>query len=110
MTTSAKEEQKLRKALIGSSTTTTYNTYRDRAEADLQLENQGRHTKSAVVTGSARVPQVPRMPEGSPWAFDPVPPEPSLGYEIDAQEIVGEVFEQNAHRSVFLPMRRRAQE
>jgi hypothetical protein len=27
--------------------------------------------------------EVPRLPPNSPWASDPVPPEPPLGYAID---------------------------
>lgn len=95
MTTSAKEEQKLRRALVGSTGSTTFNTYGDRAEADLQLENQGRHAAAAKasVTGAKASVQYPRQPSTSPWHSDIVPPEPSLGYAIDAQECVGEVFE-----------------
>jgi hypothetical protein len=88
MTTTHQKEQAERKSLAGSTGTTTFNTYRDRAEADLQLENQGRHSAAAKasVTGSARVPQVPRMPEGSPWAGDLVPPEEPTHYDINALE------------------------
>jgi hypothetical protein len=89
---SAQEEQRERKALAGSSTTTTYH---QRALAELQLEQgqSGRFTDKAVVVGSKPTVQYPRMPEGSPWHSDPVPPEGPLGYAIDAQESVGEVFE-----------------
>ena len=37
----------------------------------------------ARVTG---VPEYPRQPSHSPWANDPVPDEPPLGFEIDAME------------------------
>jgi hypothetical protein len=89
MTTSANEEQKLRKALAGSTGATTFFS---RAAADLALLGQGRHTQGASVTGSARVPQYP--PASGPWN-DPVqvPDEPPLGYEINAQESVGEPHE-----------------
>jgi hypothetical protein len=90
MTTSAQEEQKLRKSLAGSTGSFTYHS---RAEADLQLENQGRHAKGATVTGSARVPQVPRQPEGSPWHSDIVPPEEPTGIDINAQEPTGNYHE-----------------
>jgi hypothetical protein len=106
MTTSAKEEQKLRKSLAGSTGSMTYNTYRDRAEAAIALEAQGRHAAAAkaTVTGSARVPQVPRMPEGSPWAGDLVPPEEALGWSVEAQEPTGnyhEIEESLAASSAF---------
>jgi hypothetical protein len=90
MTTSAQEEQTLRKALAGS---TTGMTFHSRAAAELALENQGRHTQGAEVTGSKPAVVYPRQPESSPWAADKVPPEPPLGYEINSQEPVGEPFE-----------------
>ena len=79
---SSDAEMKERKALVGSTTEVT--NYRDRAVNDIALEAQGRHSAAAkaTVTGSARVPQVPRMPEGSPWAGDLVPPEGPLGYSV----------------------------
>jgi hypothetical protein len=84
-------EQRERRELLGSTTTSTFH---QRAIADLALEDQGRHTQGAVVTGSERVPQVPRQPEGSPWSGSiPEGVEPPLGYAINAQESVGEPFE-----------------
>jgi hypothetical protein len=83
-------EQRERRELSGSSTGMTYHS---RAAAEIALLGQGRHTQGAVVTGSARVPQVPRMPEGSPWAGDLVGDEPALGWSVETQEPVGEVFE-----------------
>jgi hypothetical protein len=101
MTTSANEEQKLRKALAGS---TGGMTYHSRSLADLQLEqgHSGRFTEKASVTGAERVPNVPRMPEGNPWHSDLVPPEGPLGYEINAQESVGEPFELAASFAILL--------
>jgi hypothetical protein len=83
---SSDAEMKERKALAGSSTEVT--SYRDRAVNDIALEAQGRHSAAAkaTVTGSARVPQVPRQPEGSPWAGDLVPPEEPTHYDINALE------------------------
>jgi hypothetical protein len=90
MTTSAQEEQKLRKAYAGSTTT---QTFFSRAEAELAQEAQGRHSTKAVVNGSKPIVGVPRQPEGSPWHSDIVPPEGPLGYATDAQESVGEPHE-----------------
>jgi hypothetical protein len=92
MTTSANEEQKLRKALAGS---TGGMTYHSRSLADLQLEqgHSGRFTEKASVVGATRMPNVPRMPEGNPWHSDLVPREGPLGYEINSQEPCGEPFE-----------------
>jgi hypothetical protein len=83
-------EQRERRELLGS---TGGMTYHSRAAADIALEGQGRHTQGAEVIGSKPAVAYPRQPEGSPWAGDLVPPEGPLGYAIDAQESVGEVFE-----------------
>jgi hypothetical protein len=90
MTTSAQEEQRQRRELLGSATGMTFHS---RAATELALENQGRHAKGAEVVGSKPAVVYPRQPEGSPWAGDLVPPEGPLGYAIDAQEAVGEIFE-----------------
>lgn len=87
--TSHQEEQKQRRELAGS---TTGMTLYSRAVADLALEDQGRHTKGATVTGATKLPQYPAA--SGPWN-DPVqvPPEGPLGWSVDAQEPVGEPFE-----------------
>ncbi len=41
------------------------------------------------VIGSRVLPEYPGLPSNSPWASDPVPPEPPLGFAIDEQEPVG---------------------
>ncbi len=38
----------------------------------------------ANVVGNAPVPEYPRLPANSPWAADPVPPEPPLGEDVNA--------------------------
>jgi hypothetical protein len=90
MTTTHQKEQAERIAYAGS---TTGMTYHSRAITGLDLERSGRHAQHAVVTGSARVPQVPRMPEGSPWAGDLVPPEEPLNWSVEAQEPTGNYHE-----------------
>jgi hypothetical protein len=92
MTPSAKREQAERKALVGS---TTGMTLHSQAITQIELEAQGRHAAIAKASVSGREPAVnyPRMPEGSPWAGDLVPPEPSLGYAIEALEVTGEPHE-----------------
>jgi hypothetical protein len=104
MTTSHQKEQAERKRLAGSTGQVT--NYRDWAVNDIALESRGRHSAAAkaTVTGSARVPQVPRMPEGSPWAGDLVPPEEALGWSVEAQEPTGnyhEIEESLAASSAF---------
>lgn len=76
-------EMKERKALAGS---TTGFTYHSRAITGLDLERSGRHAQHATVTGTKPTVAYPRMPEGNPWHSDNVPPEESLGYEINSQE------------------------
>jgi hypothetical protein len=87
--TSHQKEQRERRELSGSNTTTTYHS---RAAAELQLEQgqSGRFLEKAAVTGAKAVPQWPRMPEGSPWAGEPAEGiEPSLGYAINDLEVTG---------------------
>ena len=83
MTTSHQKEQAERIAYAGS---TTGMTYHSRAITSLDLERSGRHAQHAVVTGTKPAVAYPRMPEGNPWHSDNVPPEESLGYEINSQE------------------------
>jgi hypothetical protein len=101
MTKSAQEEQKLRRALAGSTTT---QAFFSRAEAEIILESQGRHALAAkpTVNGTEASVRYPRQPENSPFAADLTGPEPSLGYAIDAQECAGEAFEVAA--SLAIPL------
>jgi len=74
-------------------------TYQGRAMADLE-DAGGRYsavTKQSV-TGSTPSSAYPRMPSG-PWAENEMPPEPPLGYEIDAMEPVGELHEREGSPS-----------
>jgi hypothetical protein len=54
----------------------------------------GRFAKAntTTVVGAGPV-SYPQQPAGSPWAKDECPPEPPLGWSVDAQEAVGEKFE-----------------
>ena len=87
---SSDAEMKERRRHAGSTTQVT--NYRDRAVNDLALEARGRHATKSNVVGAERVPLYPAA--SGPWN-DPVqvPDEPPLGYAIDSQEPVGEVFE-----------------
>jgi hypothetical protein len=89
---SADIEQRERRAYAGS---TTGMTYHSRALSHIELEGQGRHAAEAKASVSGREPFVkyPRMPEGSPWHADIVPPEPGLGYAINDLEVTGEPHE-----------------
>jgi len=49
-----------------------------------------------VVTGAIPRPTYPTQPAGSPWASEPIGPEPPTGYAIDEMEPVGEMFERAA--------------
>jgi hypothetical protein len=72
----------------------TKSTYFSRA-GDVELELGGRFAKltPTTVTGSDPVSKVPRQPEGSPWANDPLGTEPPLGIDVNAVEVVGEPHE-----------------
>jgi hypothetical protein len=55
-----------------------------------ELEAGGRFSKVTQTTLTGATDATPRLPENSPWAGDdPVPPEPPLGFSIDALEPVG---------------------
>jgi hypothetical protein len=70
-------------------------TYFSRAQADADLGAQGRF-KRETTTKVIGVPSHPPQPANSPWASDPVPPNPAsdqLGYSIDAMEPTGSAHE-----------------
>jgi hypothetical protein len=81
-------EQRERQKFIGSTTTQTYHS-RSLADLALELAQGGRHAKPASVIGSEPTIRYPRQPEGSPWAFDPVPNEEPFGVDINSQEVTG---------------------
>jgi hypothetical protein len=66
-------------------------TFFSRAQADADLSAQGRF-KRETATRITSVPEYPKQPANSPWASDPVPPNPvsdQLGYSIDAMPDLG---------------------
>jgi hypothetical protein len=70
-------------------------TYHSAAQACIDDERGGRYAtggSKASVVGASPI-SYPTQPENSPWRRDACPPEPPLGYAIDEQEPVGEVFE-----------------
>jgi hypothetical protein len=76
-------ERRERREHVGSIGAETFQSYRDRAFADMALEAHGRHAAAAKaeVIGKVRVPQYPAA--SGPWN-DPVqvPDEPPLGYSV----------------------------
>jgi hypothetical protein len=74
-------------------------TYHQFAQAEADEDRGGRFAvlDKPVVTGSAPIPSVPAISDG-PWSKDECPPEPSIGYCVDDQEPVGEMFEQAASK------------
>jgi len=68
-------------------------TYLSRAKADADLAAGGGRFAKEVATRVVGVPRYPTLPATSPWAGDPVPDEPPLGYSIDEMPIVGEPHE-----------------
>lgn len=70
-------------------------TYHSVAMGSADDERGGRYAdsgNSTTVTGSSPI-SYPAQPPSSPWACDPLPPEPPLGFAIDAMEPTGEKFE-----------------
>jgi hypothetical protein len=60
------------------------------ADADIPLGRFTEHERATVVGSEG----APNYPQGPNWAqHDPVPPEPSLGFDITAIEPVGEFHE-----------------
>jgi hypothetical protein len=66
-----------------------------RTEADFELGRQGRHAARVDITGSwSSHARYPKLPASSPWACDPVGPEPPIGIDVSETPVVGEVHEQ----------------
>jgi hypothetical protein len=64
-------------------------TYLSRAQADAEIEAQGRFKKQNPTTVTGVHQQYPRQPSNSPWATpDPTGPEPPFPFDI---EFVGEL-------------------
>jgi hypothetical protein len=75
-----------------------FNTYRSHAEANADLELGGRFSKvtTVTVTGARPAIQYPRQPLNSPAnQMAMMPPEQSLGYDINEMECVGEPHERD---------------
>ena len=70
-------------------------TYHGHAQSAVDEDRGGRFAFSGSptsITGSSAV-SYPAQPENSPWRWDACPPEPPLGFSVDAMEPVGEPFE-----------------
>ena len=73
-------------------------TYHSVAMAGIDDERGGRYATEGskqTVIGSSPI-AYPQQPSTSPWHRDPVPDEPPLGYDINAQGPVGEPHEVRA--------------
>lgn len=70
-------------------------TYLRRAMNDASDEAGGRFAKTTKTTVNGAAPTVEYPAAAGPWSSDctQVPPEPPLGYSIEAHEPVGEAFE-----------------
>jgi hypothetical protein len=98
--TSKQDEQKERRALTGSTTTT---TFRDMANLDLSLGGRFAVPGSKPdVSGSEEITRYPRLPPSNPWSSDLVGVEPPLGWSVEDQECCGTFEEiQRSASSVF---------
>ena len=75
-------------------------TYHSVAASSADDERGGRYAAASskpTVTGSSPI-AYPQQPTGSPWASDPLPNEPPLGYSVEEMEPVGEPHEIDASR------------
>jgi hypothetical protein len=70
------------------------NTLYGRAQLEIEQLNTGRFAKANP--SHSALPEYPKLPENSPWANDPVPPEEPLGIDVEATPVVGEAFEVQA--------------
>jgi hypothetical protein len=73
-------------------------TYHSIAMAGVDDERGGRYATSGskqTVIGASPI-AYPAQPAGSPWAKEPIGTEPPLGYSVDEQDPVGEMFERAA--------------
>jgi hypothetical protein len=72
-------------------------TYMGQAQ-HMEPELGGRFAKvnTTTVTGATPGSVYPTQPANSPWNNDPCPPEPSLGYSVEDQEPIGEMFERGS--------------
>jgi hypothetical protein len=61
--------------------------------AGLSDDLGGRFRVKESISGEEAAVHVPRLPENSPWAGDPVPPEEPLGYSINDLAPTGETHE-----------------
>ena len=70
-------------------------TYHSFGQSNLDDEREGRYAAAGTrpaVTGSSPI-AYPQQPSTSPWHSEPIGTEPPLGYDINAQDAVGEPFE-----------------
>ena len=90
--TDFKSTQAERRALAGSTATTTKDATTLHQLANLDTSLKGDFSTGGYVSGSERGVNYPAA--SGPWGAGPqVPPEPSLGFAIDAMEPTGEAFE-----------------
>jgi len=62
----------------------------DHAKANEATERGGRYAKQQETTFTG---ELPKMPDGNPWARDPVPKEEPLNYDINTVEPCGTAAE-----------------
>jgi hypothetical protein len=85
-----KSDQVERRALAGSTATTTYHR---QAKIAQELELGGRFANEEINSGAEAATMYPRLPSSSPWAADGVGGEPPLGISVDDMQPTGGAFE-----------------
>jgi hypothetical protein len=83
-----------RRILLEERRLRTYHGHARHTDEDL-YSGRFKQVTTTNVVGSGPI-SYPQQPTGSPWAKDECPPEPSLGYSVEEQEPVGEMFEREA--------------
>jgi hypothetical protein len=83
--TSRHNEQRERRDLAGSTSATTFHQLASLGDQSLG----SRFAAGGEVSGAQEETHYPRLPEGSPWSHDPVPPEAPLGFSVEDVEPCG---------------------
>jgi hypothetical protein len=86
------QEQRERREVLDNDAKVRGDTFFSRAQSDAdELSGGGRFKRQTpvTVTGTEAVPLFPRLTSSSPFAGDPVPTEPALGFSVNELPVIG---------------------